>query len=105
MRPFGWVLVVVLIGTASRGADEEAAQLRRLAGRLASRDFRERETASQDLDRLGEAALPLLRQASKSADAETRRRAGRLIEHIERRQASAHLLAPTYVSLNYDHVP
>ena len=30
MRPFGWVLVVVAAGAVSRGADEDAAQLRRL---------------------------------------------------------------------------
>ena len=82
-----------------------AIVLRRLVASLASPDFRERETATQELDRAGESALEPLRQAAKTADAETRRRAVALVERIGRRQAGARILAPTLVTLNYDHVP
>jgi hypothetical protein len=105
MRPFGWVLMVSLIGAATRGADEDATQLRRLVGRLASSDFRERESASRELERLGPAAVAPLREAARTGDAETRRRAGTLVDQIERRQAVSRVLAPTYVSLNFDRVP
>jgi hypothetical protein len=64
----------------------------RLIRQLGNRKFREREAASSALDKVGEPALEALRRAAKGdADAEVRRRAGRLVERTEYR------LTPVFV--------
>src|SRR5262245_36446334 len=62
--------------------------------------YRERVAASRALDALGDAALDLLRRAAQSSDAETRRRAGELLEKIELRATTARLLAPATVEID-----
>ena len=73
--------------------------------KLGSRDYREREYATKELDALGGAALPELRKAVHDKDPEVRRRAEKLTEIIERREESARLLAPRTVRLKLENVP
>jgi hypothetical protein len=109
MRVFSGILLVVVAATlgplAALSADGDDTQLRRLVAGLASPDFREREAATRELDRIGDRAVDALRGATQFGDAEARRRAGELVERIRRRQAAAHLLAPACVTLNYQKTP
>jgi hypothetical protein len=71
------------------------ADLSQLIARLGDRDFRIRETAWRDLERLGPAALPALREARKHKDPEVRKRVEEIIPAIEAR----HLLTPKLITL------
>src|SRR4051812_37487111 len=104
MRMRGCLLAMFAIVTVSR-ADGDADPVPRLVARLASPDFRERESATRELDRLGDAALAVLRDAAQPGDTEARRRAAGLVERIARRQATGRVLDPSYVSLNYENTP
>ncbi|MBL8798401.1 MAG: hypothetical protein JNM56_31185, partial [Planctomycetia bacterium] len=81
------------------------ADLDRLVRQLGSDSFSDREAAMKALDDIGLPALPALKKAAQSLDAETRRRAEELVARIEKRQESARLLAPTKVSLQLQDVP
>jgi hypothetical protein len=81
---------------AAGDADRKAAAL---VGQLGSDSYPEREDAARDLDRLGAAVLPRLRQAARSSDAEVRRRAAELIQVIEQREQTRRLLYPQSVRL------
>src|SRR5262245_7411373 len=86
---------------AAHGAEAPTPdQVEQLVAQLGSPAYRERVAASRALDALGDAALEALRRAGLSADAETRRRALELVERIERRAATARLLAPATFSLD-----
>jgi len=64
---------------------QTSERLARLIKRLGHSDFVERETATQELEKIGEAALPALRQAhATTGDAEVRARARQVIEAINR---------------------
>lgn len=76
-----------------------------LIAQLGSRQFEEREAATQALDALGPAALELLRKALASSDAEVRRRAEKLVRTIEGRLESARALEPTRLRLVYREKP
>lgn len=82
-----------------------AAEIRKLIDQLGSASFAEREEATAALDAAGEPALPGLRKAAESDDAEVRRRAGELLRKIEQRVDSEHLLAPTKVKLAFKDTP
>jgi hypothetical protein len=82
-----------------------AAEIRKLIDQLGSGSFAEREEATAALDAAGEPALPGLRKAVESDDAEVRRRAGELLKKIETRVDAEHLLAPTKVSLSFKDTP
>jgi hypothetical protein len=73
--------------------------------RLGGHTFAEREAADKALDDLGEVALPALRKACTSTDAEIRRRAARLTDKIEKRLYTAGLLAPKHVILACKDTP
>ena len=103
MRRFACLLLIMT--AAALQAGDEPDYLRRLVGRLASSDFREREAATRELGRIGEPALEALRQAERSGDRETSRRAAELIERIGQRQAVNRILAPTLVTLDYENTP
>jgi hypothetical protein len=115
MRTRGWALAaaVGLAGWAAAARTAEtpveasapSQRLQRLVARLGSNLFRERETATRELDDLGPAALDSLRQAARDGDAETRRRAATLIDRITARQTTARILAPTLVELDYHNTP
>jgi hypothetical protein len=76
-----------------------------LIEKLGSGDFEDRENATEELDKLGLAALEALKKASQSADAEVRRRAEELVVKIEKREASTLILKPTRVTLSLKDVP
>jgi hypothetical protein len=77
-----------------------------LIDQLASRSFRERETAERELDRLGEPVLVALWEAARTApDPESRRRAASLAARIELRAEANRLLAPTHVHLVCRDIP
>jgi hypothetical protein len=91
-----------LAGTPAPAAGTPGgSEIRRLIGQLGSGNFSEREDASAALDAAGEAALPGLRAAAESEDAEVRRRAGELVQRIEQRVETEHLLSPTKVQLSF----
>src|ERR671931_2307711 len=79
----------------------DAARITKLVEQLGSGDFEEREKASKELDDIGAPALEALRKAAASEDAEVRHRAQDLVRKIERRIASARILAPSRVHLVY----
>jgi hypothetical protein len=91
LRTAGLVVLLIIAALAlwavepgaSEGDSDRAA---RLIGRLGSDEFTEREAASKALDELGEKALPALRVAARSEDAEVRLRATVLIREIEGRR-------------------
>ncbi|HEX4592040.1 MAG TPA: hypothetical protein VH120_19050 [Gemmataceae bacterium] len=103
MRSVACFLTIAIAAVGAGG--DVAADGERLVVALSSPNFGVRESAAHELDRRGEAALDALRLAATSGDAETRRRANAIIERIGRRQAADRILAPTRVSLNYDHTP
>ena len=106
MRRFGTILTLVLglgIGTvlavpASSGTDQ--AKIGQLIAKLGSDNFRERDSATKELDSIGEPALEALRKAAKSTDMEVANRAAALVAKIGQRGENARLIAPTYVELN-----
>src|SRR6516165_9719362 len=72
----------------------KAADIDRLAEQLGSPSFQEREAASKALEKIGERALPILKQAARSPDAEVRKRATALFALLHgraRTKAVAHL--------------
>src|SRR6266545_941581 len=101
--------VVSSLGLADpQGARESKtapAQVAALIAQLDSKSYAEREAASRTLTGLGPQALPALRQAQHSDSAEVRRRAGKLVQVIERRLEAARLLTPTRLRLVYKDTP
>jgi hypothetical protein len=81
------ILALAVIPTAIRadepGSEARDKETRRLVEQLASERFGDREEATQQLAKLGKSALPRLKEASKSPDAEVRRRAQQLVQQIE----------------------
>ncbi|HEV3145425.1 MAG TPA: hypothetical protein VGZ47_16145 [Gemmataceae bacterium] len=59
------------------------AEIQRLVDQMGSKRFKDREDATHELSLLGKAALPSLKQAALSPDAEVRRRAQHLVERME----------------------
>lgn len=103
----GLLLVFLALGLAAHlpAQPAEADRIARLVEQLGHSDFDRREAARRDLDALGAAALPALRTALRSPDAEVRRRAEELLERIGRRVEANAALTPTHVHLTYKNVP
>jgi hypothetical protein len=99
----GLLTPVALPVPAAERADP--ARITKLVGQLGSGDFEEREKASKGLDDIGAPALEALRKAAASEDPEVRRRAEDLVRKIEKRAASARVLAPTRFHLVYKETP
>ena len=72
-----------------------------LVAELGSSRYAGREAAAQALERLGNAALPALRSARHSPDAEVRARAAMLVQKIE----CAQLTQPTRFRLDFHDAP
>jgi len=92
MRPFALLPLTVVLLTAPalcRADPPPPAEPGRIAGLIADlgdEEFATREAATAALERLGEAALPALRQAvADSDDLEIRRRAGAIVEQMDYR--------------------
>ena len=95
-------LTLILATVMPAGAQETPA---RLAARLGSTVFSERESAARKLEQLGAAALPALRLSLASADLETRRRALELMERIEDRVLREQAVNATPIQLQFDSTP
>jgi hypothetical protein len=87
---------------AKKADDQRIAELIR---QLGSAKFTERDRAHRDLEEIGTAALPALRKASESNDAETSKRAGDLVRRLEEKEILQNLLAPKRVHLNVKDAP
>jgi hypothetical protein len=96
-------LGAVLNGTA--GADETSDRVARLVKELGSSKFTVRDRAKRQLEAIGRPALDALRQAARSSDLETSRRAGELVKHMEEKMALESLLAPKKVHLKLKDTP
>jgi hypothetical protein len=90
---------------AKRAPKVDAAAMARLITQLGSDRYEDRESASKELDALGQNALEALRPALTNRDVETRRRARDLVERIEKRLESAQLTQPKLVRLVYNDTP
>lgn len=64
-------------------ANQDAEKIEQLVEKLGSDSFHEREAAMESIQRIGRAALPALRKAQNSTDAEIRKRAKTLVEQID----------------------
>ncbi len=62
---------------------EDRVRIAALLEKIGSDDFNEREKVTKEIFDLGRICIPQLRETAKSKDAETARRANRLIERIE----------------------
>src|SRR5262249_37599004 len=108
-----WLILAVLVGLGLgvtpllRAVSEKAPadRIGRLITDLGSNKFTERAKAAKALEAIGEPALPALRKAVKTGDAETSRRAEALIAKIEQKAEQAALLAPTRVHLVCKNMP
>lgn len=85
--------------------DTSPDRVKKLIDRLGSGAFRERETASRELNTLGPAAIDALREAVRIGDPETRRRASEILERINDRLAIARILLPTMVEFHFKDKP
>ena len=86
--PANYVALAILMANNAflPAADESSVtekEIQRLIEQLGSSRFREREQATQYLFEIGKPALPSLKEAAKSPDAEVRGRAQRLVERID----------------------
>jgi HEAT repeat protein len=75
------VTATVLADEPKSGTSEN--EIKRLIDQLGSERFKDREQATRQLSQLGKAALPGLKEATKSPDVEVSRRAQQLIEEIQ----------------------
>lgn len=76
------LVAVVLTGRASALPPPSTVESHRLIRELGSEDYYKREAASKSLRSLGKRALPALRVASASTDAEVRKRARLLVDKL-----------------------
>lgn len=100
------ILIAALLGVAAAGAQEPSAKKAddwiRLLG---SPRYQDRERASRELDSLGDAAFPTLKEVARSAEPEVRKRAEDLLQKIEDRLTRAKLLAPKVVRIQATDMP
>lgn len=69
-------------GWSAEADSPDTARIARLIGQLGSDDFKVREAAGKELEKIGAPALKPLEEALKSTDAEVRRRAEDLLDKI-----------------------
>jgi len=94
MSMIRWALGVVVVSLV--GSDPAG-----LVHRLGAPKYADREAASRDLEKLGADALPALKAARVSRDAEIRSRAEVLLERIE----SDLLVRPSLIALDFHDRP
>jgi hypothetical protein len=99
----GLAWFLCLPSLAEEKVNEE--KIDKLIEQLGSGNFAEREKASKELAAIGAPALGALRKATKSEDAEIRKRAAALLPQIERQAESARILVPKRVHLVYKDTP
>jgi hypothetical protein len=108
MRTSGWISALVAslvlgwkVALPAADPESEAEKIAALVAQLGSAKHQDREAATLALDVVGAPALPALRSASRSEDAEIRRRAEDLVLRIDRRLEVAKLLEPKRLRLAY----
>lgn len=99
----GFALVLSLPSPADETPSKE--KIDKLIEKMGSGTFAEREKATKELSAIGVPALEALRKATKSEDAEVRKRAEDLLPKIERQAESVRILAPKRVHLVYKDTP
>lgn len=87
------------------GKKTEGNRLNGLVTQLGGREFLVREKATKALIRAGAPALEYLHKAGAGPDAEIRRRAGLILERIEKDIDTARLLKPCRIHLVYHNTP
>ena len=85
--------LALLAATPAPAETADAKKITQLIEQMGSSSFEERQKASDALDAVGEPALEALRKATKSTDAEVRKRATDLVSRIEARVESGKHLA------------
>jgi hypothetical protein len=75
--------VLIFPDEPSNTTSLDANQIKKLIQELGSDDFKVREKASKTLSETGRAALPALREALQSTDAEVRQRARHIMDSIQ----------------------
>jgi hypothetical protein len=88
-----FLLNACLLLSLADSSAANAAHIARLVQQLGADGFKDRETASETLQDIGEVALPALRAAGGSNDAEVRSRARRLVDSIQERTAQEQVQA------------
>jgi hypothetical protein len=99
----GFALVLSLPSPADETPSKE--KIEKLIEQMGNGTFAEREKATKELSAIGVPALEALRKATKSEDAEVRKRAEDLLPKIERQAESIRILAPKRVHLVYKDTP
>lgn len=99
----GWALIASVPEAQSEPASGES--IGKLITQLGSTNFTARQEASKQLHLIGGPALEALKKATRSADAEVRRRAIRLVAAIESRVERERLLTPSLVKLSFKNTP
>jgi len=86
LRRARWIPIVVLLGACveARQAPPDDAALRAWVRQLGAADAAARDRAEEELGRAGGRAEALLTEATSSSDTETRLRANRLLQSLER---------------------
>ena len=82
------VLALSTIWGGSTQKDEETKQVESLIQQLGDDDFTKRDSASKELEALGDKAIPLLRKAAEGDDAEARWRAQLILAAPQRKSLS-----------------
>ena len=81
------IVAVAAVAAAARAEEPKSGatgkDMKHLIDQLGSERFEDREQATHLLSKLGKSALPGLKEATKTSDAEVRRRAQQLVEQIE----------------------
>ncbi len=99
------ILALGVLPTSEAVDDPTAKRIAELVSRLASPRFEERETATRELESLGQLAVPALQKAARSNDLETQRRAQELLTRLQGRLDAGNLLAASRVRLTYKETP
>lgn len=93
-----WMLAILallaLAGGAGAQAPADPERIDALMRKLGSSAFVQREQAAKELEAIGPAALPALRGAAKTQDAESARRIAELIARLEQQLLARQILTP-----------
>src|SRR5437867_2881027 len=81
MKTFVTLLALVLAAVPAIGQDD-AKKIDQLVEQLGADDFQARESADKELRKIGDAAVPALKKALESSDAERADRAKKILDAI-----------------------
>lgn len=107
MRLYIPILVFISTATFLQSADTPPtqAEISQLIEKLSSPEFSERESATKRLENIGEPVLDALREACKSENPETVRRAQEVLRKVEEKIANERTLVPTLVEFDLRDTP